>query len=41
VDRFETVSDDWLGAPEITVPDPASSRRYDDLYRLYCHLDDG
>jgi xylulokinase len=41
VDRFEAVRENWLGAPEITVHDPANSRRYEDLYGLYCHLDDG
>ncbi len=40
VDRFEAIRDIWLGAPEITRPNPANTQRYHDLYRLYCYLDD-
>ena len=39
VSSFEAIRDDWLAGPELTVPDPAARHCYDDLYRLYCHLD--
>ena len=39
VGSFEAIRDDWLAGPELTVPDAATRRCYDDLYRLYCHLD--
>jgi xylulokinase len=37
--RFEAIRDAWLAGPELTVPDAATRQCYDDLYRLYCHLD--
>jgi len=36
---FETIRDDWLARPELTLPDAGTRRCYDDLYKLYCHLD--
>ena len=39
VGSFEAIRDHWLADPELTVPDAATHRCYDDLYRLYCHLD--
>ena len=41
VGNFDAIRDDWLAAPEITTPDASTRRCYDDLYRLYCHLDSG
>ena len=40
VGGFEAIRDDWLAGPELTVPNAATRQCYDDLYRLYCHLDD-
>jgi sugar (pentulose or hexulose) kinase len=39
VSNFAAIRDAWLAGPEITTPDPGTRRIYDDLYRLYCHLD--
>ena len=39
VGSFEAIRDDWLADPELTVPNAATRHCYDDLYRLYCHLD--
>ncbi len=39
VGSFEVIRDAWLADPELTAPDAATRRCYDDLYRLYCHLD--
>ena len=39
VGSFEAVRDDWLAGPKLTVPDVTTRHCYDDLYRLYCHLD--
>ena len=39
VGSFEAIRDDWLADPELTAPDATTRRCYDDLYRLYCHLD--
>lgn len=36
---FAAIRDAWLASPEISAPDPSTRRTYDDLYRLYCHLD--
>jgi xylulokinase len=38
---FDIVRDAWLANPEHVLPDPAVRGCYDDLYGLYCHLDDG
>jgi len=39
VGSFDAIRDDWLADPELTLPDATTRRCYDDLYRLYCHLD--
>jgi xylulokinase len=39
VGSFESICNDWLADPELTVPDAATRQCYDDLHRLYCHLD--
>ena len=39
VRNFAAIRDTWLAGPEISIPDPGTRRTYDDLYRLYCHLD--
>ncbi|OIO93054.1 MAG: hypothetical protein AUK03_08850 [Anaerolineae bacterium CG2_30_64_16] len=39
VNGFAAIQDAWLAGPKISIPDPGTRRTYDDLYRLYCHLD--
>ncbi|MCX6032552.1 MAG: FGGY family carbohydrate kinase [Chloroflexi bacterium] len=39
VSNFDAIRDTWLAGPDISIPDPSTRRTYDDLYRLYCHLD--
>jgi xylulokinase len=41
VGRFEAIRDTWLVGPELSVPDAGRRRHYEELYRLYCHLDSG
>ena len=39
VSSFEVIRDAWLAGPKLIAPDTSTRRCYDDLYRLYCHLD--
>ena len=38
VGSFEAIRDNWLAGPKLTVPE-TTRHCYDNLYRLYCHLD--
>lgn len=40
VGSFATIRDAWLADPTVSRPNLSTRRTYDDLYRLYCHLDD-
>ena len=39
VSDFGAIRDAWLAGPDVIRPDAATRSTYDDLYRLYCHLD--